>query len=144
MYNLSGINAGSVSLSSGGLAAGTNAGTFKTSSTLTYTINGIFKSKAATDNLAVAAGTKLTASKACLLGVFIDGAGALSTTQGPIVDAGDPCPVPGFPAGDVALVGLIKVVTNASNEFTPGTTAFGATGVTATYLNCMTMPGSAQ
>lgn len=145
MYNLSGINSGSVSLTSAGLATGTNAGTFKTGSSLTYTVNGIFKTKSATDNLAFTAGhAKLDKSKACLFGVFVDADGSVATTQGPIVDAGDPCPVPGFPAGGGALVGLIKVTTNSSTEFTPGTTALGASGVTTTYINCMTMPGSAQ
>lgn len=149
MYNLSGVNAGNVSLSAAGLAEGTNANTFKTSSTLSFTINGIFKSKNATDNLPFSAGhTALGQYQACLFGVWIDGNGNISTSQGPIVAAGDPCPVPGVPAGSVesdpvALVGLIKVTT-AATTFTPGSTDLGAANVTDAYLDCMVMPGSAQ
>ena len=39
---------------------------------------------------------------------------------------------------------LIKVATDASTTFTPGTTDLGASGVTDTYYDCMDMPGSAQ
>jgi hypothetical protein len=148
-YNLSGINAGNVSLTAAGLAEGTNSATFKTSNTLTFTINGVFKSKSATDNLTFSSGhTALAASQACLFGVWIDGSGNVSTSQGPIVASGDPCPVPGLPAGSVesdpvALVGLIKVTTGATT-FTPGTTDLGAANVTDAYYDCMVMPGSAQ
>lgn len=149
MYNLSDINAGNVSLSAAGLAEGTNAATFKTANTLTFTVNGVFKSKGATDNLAFSAGhAVVAANQACLFGVWIDAGGNVSTSQGPIVSAGDPCPVPGIPAGavesdPVALVGLIKVTTGATT-FTAGTTDLGAANVTDVYYDCMVMPGSAQ
>ncbi len=149
MYNLSDINAGNVSLSAAGLAEGTNANTFKTSNTLTFTINGVFKSKAATDNLAFSSGHSVVGQfQACLFGVWIDGSGNVSTSQGPIVAAGDPCPVPGLPAGSVesdpvALVGLIKVTTGATT-FTAGSTDLGAANVTDAFYDCMVMPGSAQ
>jgi hypothetical protein len=143
-YNISGINSGFVSLSSAGLVAGSNAGTYQTGATLTYTNDGKFLSKSATNNIAFTAGhTALGNSQACLFGVWIDAAGNFSTSQGPIVAAGDPCPVPGAPAANRTLVGLIKVSTSSSQTFTPGTTALG-TGNTAAYTNCMTMPGSAQ
>jgi hypothetical protein len=143
-YNISGINSGFVSLSSAGLAIGTNAGTFKTANTLTFTNNGVFKSKGATDNLTFSTGhTSLANSQACLFGVWIDTDGNVTTSQGPIVSAGDPCPVPGAPAANRTLVGLIKVSTSSSQTFVPGTGTLG-TGNTATYTNCMVMPGSAQ
>lgn len=143
-YNIEQMNSGYVSLTSAGLAAGTNAGTFKTASTLTYTTNGVFKSKGATDNLAFTAGhTALANSQACLFAVWIDGSGNVTTTQGPIVAGGDPCPVPAPAAANVTLVGLIKVSTSSSQTFTPGTSTLG-TGNTVTYSNCMVMPGSAQ
>ncbi|MEY3005777.1 MAG: hypothetical protein RI942_119 [Pseudomonadota bacterium] len=144
-YNIGQINSGYVSLSAAGLAEGTNANTFKTANTLTYTSNGVFKAKSATDNLAFSSGhTALAASQACLFGVWVDSAGTVTTSQGPIVAAGDPCPVPGAPAAGVTLVGLIKVTTNASTTFTPGSTDLGAAGVTDAYYDCMVMPGSAQ
>ena len=143
-YNIEQMNSGYVSLSAAGVAAGTNAGTYKTSNTLTYTSNGVFKSKAATNNVAFSTGhTALANSQACLFGVWIDAGGTFSTTQGPIVAAGDPCPVPTARAANVTLVGLIKVSTGAAETFTPGTSTLG-TGNTATYMDCMVMPGSAQ
>lgn len=144
-YNIENINGGYVSLSAAGVAEGTNANTWKTTNTLTYVANGVFKSKGATDNLAFSSGhTAVGPSKACLFGVWIDGSGNFSTSQGPIVDAADPAPVPPAPANDRALVGLIKVVTNSSTTFTPNSTDLSNGGVTDTYADCMVMPGSAQ
>lgn len=144
-YNIEQINSGFMSLSAAGLAEGTNANTYKTTNTLTYTSNGVFKSKGATDNIAMTstAGT-VPPSSAALYGVWIDGSGNLSNSRGPVVDAADPCPVPSAPAANLTLVGLIKVVTNSSTTFTPGSTDLGAAGVTDTYFDCSLMPGSAQ
>ena len=60
-YNIEQANSGYLSLTAAGLAEGTNSATFKTANTLTYTSNGVFKSKAATDNLTFTAGTALAA-----------------------------------------------------------------------------------
>lgn len=143
-YNIEQINSGFVSLTSAGLAEGTNANTYKTASTLTYTINGVFKSKSGTDNIAMTstAGT-VPPSSAALYAVWIDTDGNFSNTRGPVVASGDPCPMPTQTTANVALVGLIKVVTDASTTFTPGSTDLGAAGVTDTYYNCSVMPGAA-
>ena len=143
-YNIEQANSGYLSLTAAGLAEGTNSATFKTVNTLTFTSNGVFKSYAATDNLTFTAGTALAASQACLFAVWITGAGAVSTTQGPIVAAGDPCPVPGQVTAGTTLVGLIKVTTSSSATFTPGSTDLGATGIIDVFSDCMDMPGSAQ
>jgi hypothetical protein len=141
-YNIEQANSGYLSLTSAAIAGGTTTGTFKTTATLTYTNHGVFKSKAATDNLAFSSGhTALAAGQACLFALWIDTSGAVVTTQGPINASGDPCPVPTQTTANVTLFGLIKVA--ATSTFTPGTTALG-TGNTATYFNCMDMPGSAQ
>lgn len=143
-YNIEQVNSGFVSLTAAGLAEGTNANTFKTVNTLVYTNNGVFKSKNATDNLTFSSGhTALGNSQACLFGIWIDGSGNISTTQGMIVAAGDPCPVPSTP-NDRTLVGILKVTTSASATFTPGSTDLGAAGVTDVFSDCMLMPGSAQ
>lgn len=143
-YNIEQANSGYLSLTAAGLAEGTNAATFKTTNTLTFTSNGVFKSYSATDNLTFTAGTALAASQACLFAVWITGAGAVSTTQGPIVAAGDPCPVPGQVTAGTTLVGLIKVTTSSAATFTPGTTDLSASGITDVFYDCMDMPGSAQ
>jgi hypothetical protein len=142
-YNIAEINSGFVSLTAAGLAEGTNSATFKTVNTLTFTNNGVFKSKAATDNLTFSTGTALAASQACLFGVWINTSGTVTTTQGPIVAAGDPCPVPAQATANTTLVGLIKVTTSSSATFTPATTDLSATGITDDFYDCMVMPGSA-
>ena len=43
---------------------------------------------------------------------------------------------------NVTFVGYIKVTTNASTTFTPGTTGLGAAGITAAYQDCAVMPGT--
>lgn len=143
-YNLGQANSGYLSLTAAGLAEGTNSATFKTTNTLAFTNNGVFKSKGATDNLVFSTGTALAASQACLFGVWIDGSGNVTTTQGPIVAAGDPCPVPSQTTAGVTLVGLIKVTTSSAATFTPGTTDLSASGITDAFFDCMDMPGSAQ
>jgi len=62
-YNIEQANSGFLSLTAAGLAEGTNSATFKTTNTLTFTNNGVFKSKAATDNLTFSTGTALAASQ---------------------------------------------------------------------------------
>jgi hypothetical protein len=144
-YNIEQSNSGYLSLTAAGLAEGTNANTFKTTNTLAFTNNGVFKSKGATDNLTFSTGhTALAASQACLFAVWINASGTVSTTQGPIVAAGDPCPVPSQVTAGTTLVGLIKVTTDSSTTFTPGSTDLGASGITDVYSDCMDMPGSAQ
>jgi len=143
-YNIEQANSGFLSLTAAGLAEGTNSATFKTVNTLTFTNNGVFKSKAATDNLTFSTGTALANSQACLFAVWINASGTVTTTQGPIQAAGDPCPVPTAAASNLTLVGLIKVTTSSAATFTPGTTDLSASGVTGAYSDCMDMPGSAQ
>jgi|GEM_PF-4383042 len=143
-YNIEQSNSGYLSLTAAGLAEGTNTATFKTTNTLAFTSNGVFKSKGATDNLTFNTGTALAASQACLFAVWISSGGTVTTTQGPIVAAGDPCPVPSQSTAGTTLVGLIKVTTSSSGTFTAGTTDLSASGVTAAYYDCMDMPGSAQ
>lgn len=144
MYNISGINSGFVSLTAAGVAEGTNANTFKTTNTLAYTSNGVFKSKGATDNVAFTSGIgTVPPSSAALYAVWIDGSGNFSNSRGPVAAAGEPCPVPTAPAADLTLVGLIKVTTNSSTTFTPGSTDLGNAGVTDVFYDCMAMPGSA-
>src|SRR3990167_5584176 len=99
-YNIGQVNSGYVSYTSGALAiSGVSALKFKTTATVTFIIDGVFKSKSATDNLVFSTGhTSLAAGQSCLFGVFLDASGNVTTTQGPIVTNGDPCPVPAYTA----------------------------------------------
>ena len=144
-YNIEQLNSGYVSLTAAGVAEGTNANTWKTTNTLTYTSNGVFKSKNATDNVAFTSGIgTVPPSSAALYACWIDGSGNFSNTRGPVVEAGAPCPVPSPSAANVTLVGLIKITTNGSTTFTPGSTDLSDGGVTDVYYDCSLMPGSAQ
>lgn len=156
-YNLEQALGGCFNLATGGLANGTTAGTIKTASTITPVIDGIFGTKAATDNISlapaalantspyvndgVALGT-IKAGKQGFYALWINSAGTFSVTQGPTAPIGDKLEPPAVAPG-LALVGLVKVVTT-TNDFIAGTTALNAAGVTTTYLNCAVMPGSAQ
>ena len=143
-YNIEQINSGFQSLTAAGLAEGTTANTYKTVNTLAFTINGVFKSKGATDNIAFTSGVgTVPPSSAALYAIWIDTNGNFSNTRGPVVAAADPCPVPTQTTANVALVGLLKIVTDASTTFTPTSTDLGASGVTDTFFDCSVMPGSA-
>lgn len=126
--------------STASLAAGTNAGTFKTQKDCSYSIGARAYIKAATDNISVTTGTAQTTLTQCVYWVVADAAGNVTTIQGSI----QPMPtVAGYVAGawevphvaDKAVVGALKVTLASSATFTPGTTALGATNVTTTYFN---------
>jgi hypothetical protein len=143
-YNIEQANSGFMSLTSGGVAIGTNAGTFQIASTITYTSNGILRSKSATNNIAFSTGhTNLANSQSCLFALWLNSAGDVSTSQGPIVPTGEPCPVPTAPGPNLTPFALIKVACSSSQTFTVGTTVLN-TGNTATFINVSQMPGSAQ
>jgi hypothetical protein len=78
-----------------------------------------------------------------LFALWLTGVGVASTTQGPIVAAGDPCPVPGQVTAGTTLIGLLKI--SSTVAFVPNTTALnGVSGVTYTFYDTALMPGSAQ
>lgn len=140
-YNLEQANSGCQAFTSGGVAITTNKAKFKTTAAVNYTIGGLMYSKAAADNLVFSSGhTALAAGQSCLFGLQLDASGNVTTVQGPIVAAGDPCPVP-TPSANVAVFGLIKV--SATAAFTPNTTEFDASGITTTFYNASAMPGRA-
>lgn len=131
---------GNVCFTSAAVATGTTAGTWKTTASLTYTVDGQFRTaKGATDNVAFTAGhSTIPVSSSCIFGLYIDASGNLSTAQGPIVLTADiPNRGLAFPASQPAkaMLGTVRVDTNASTTFVPGTTSLGAAGITATYTN---------
>jgi len=158
MDNLALSQGGNLAFSSGALANGTTAGTVKTTATITYVINGAFKSKGATDNLSIAYvgptvyGTPADGSftgqvggSTRLYGLYLDSAGALSMVPGPICNSTDlaagACALM-FPAmqKDKCFIGYLRIAVTSGTTFIPGTTALGAAGVTATYDNCSSVP----
>lgn len=157
--NLSLSQGGTLAFASGALANGTNAGTIKTTVAIPYIVDGQFYSKAITDNIAIAysgpAGvysansdgsfTGKVGGSTRLYGLYLDTAGALSVLPGAIVNSAE------LAAGAAALhfpapqkgkvcIGVLRIAVTAGTTFIPGTTALGAAGVTASYLNLSSIP----
>lgn len=161
MDNLALSQGGNFALNSGALAAGTTAGTIKSTVAINFTINGEFKLKAITDNIAIAyvgadvysqnsverngGFTGQVGGSTRLYAIFIDGAGAVSIEPGKIVNtaalaAGTvPLEFPGTQRNK-ACIGAMRVAVTAGTTFVPGTTALAATGVTASFLNLASVP----
>lgn len=150
---LQGANALTFAANSGAFANGSTTSQFTNAALINYAINGRFFSRAiiASQALVIEPNTgivptqpqvlqTLAAGQSCAFAIILDTAGAFTVMQGDIVAAGTTTPVPQAPAGK-AIVGAIKV-SNATNPFIPGTTLFGAAGVTTTYVNLAQHPGA--
>ena len=149
-----------LSLGAAGLAAGTAAGTFKTLNTINYQIGGRVFSKAATDNMAFTIMPKtpavvalsVPANKTQVFFISLDAAGnaVYEQARNSVADAGIlrglgasstgagynggayewPLETNGF-----AVIGAIKIATNAAGGFVPGTTSLAAANQTVTFYN---------
>lgn len=164
MDNLGLSQAGNLALASGALATGTTTSTVKTTVIIPYTVNGQFRSKAITDNIAIAyvgptvynAPNGVSATNGSFTGavggstriynLYLDAAGTVSIEPGPIVNTAE------LAAGtavlqfagakrNLACFGALRVAVTATTTFIPGTTLLGAAGVTSTYINLMAVPG---
>ena len=164
--NLS-MNAGAtMALNSGALAAGTTAGTIKTTVAINFLIDGQFYSKAITDNIAISySGPSVYQAAAGgvggMNGGFVGGvngstrlyllclsaAGAVSIVPGAIVDSAElaagrvSLQFPDCPNG-ASVFGALRVALTAGTSFVPGTTALAATGVTSSFLNLADVPAN--
>lgn len=126
-----------VSLGYGALAIGFTTTKAKTVGAITYVINGLAYTKAATDDLYTLSGTALTTHQVCAFFLYLNAAGTASIEQSAIATASTASS--GYVAGafqwpdpvDKACIGAL-LVKSAGAVFTPGTTAL--TSVT-TYLN---------
>lgn len=164
--NLSLASGATLCLAAAGLAEGTNANTIQTGNNVTYTIDGRFYSKSATDNIAIsyagatvyqAAAGGIQAVNGGFTGgvngstrmylVCLDTAGAVSIVPGQIVDTAE------LAAGRVALmfpeapqgvcpIGAMRIALTAGTAFTPGSTDLSASGVTDTFYNLMDVPAN--
>jgi hypothetical protein len=143
-YNIEQANSGYMALTAGGLTYGSVSNLkLKTANTVTYVNNGILKSYTTAEVAFSSGHTSLAANQSCLFALWLTAGGTASTTQGPIVTAGDPCPVPAQATAGTTLIGLLKI--SSTVAFVPNTTALtGVTGVTYTFYDVALMPGSAQ
>jgi hypothetical protein len=153
MYNLNQEGkGGTFCLSKAGLAVGDGAKTGTNSfaapngAGIDFCIDGILYHKA--DAATVAPFTAATAQgllTKCLYLVCVDSAGAITTVKGTAVLTADlvagtkvlqwPTPTAG-----TCPVGAVKIAVTTTNNFTAGTTALDATGVTATYYDLFSIP----
>lgn len=149
--NALGQNSGNIVFNSGAVSAGTNAGTIQTTATVNYSVNGIFRSKAATNNIALPAPSpagaytagaiqSLAVGEKALFALYLDAAGNFSFAQSAKVAAGEPAPAIAQPS-DKATVAVFTV-TATSNPFVPGTTGLGAAGINTVFYNTSVMPGT--
>jgi hypothetical protein len=159
MDNLALSQGGNLCFTSGGLTGGTNAGTIQTAATITYTINGEFKSKSATNNISIAyvgpqvygetgagAFTGQVGGSTRLYAVYLDGSGGFSVLPGAIANTArlaagaEALQFPGTQR-DKACCGVVRVAVTANTTFVPGVTALNAAGVTVSYMNLSSIPG---
>jgi hypothetical protein len=155
---------GNRAFSSGAIATATVTSQVKSTATIYYTVDGVFCSKGATDNLWTLPATKLvigpgsaappvlestafgsasdTADSIRYFFLGLDAAGtayAYKSDKPPAAMATqDDILIPDFDAG-VTIVGILKVTIAAGYVFTPATTLLGAAHVTVAYTN-LSMP----
>jgi len=125
-----------MALSSGGIAIATTKTKVKTANTITYLINGEFKSKAAADPCWDLTGFDCSNGKynKCLL--YLDSSGNASIGAGTQADSAADVVLPSIPS-DKAVVGMVQVHPTGTGDFTGGTTDLddGTVVPNATYYN---------
>lgn len=126
--------AANASLSAAGCATATVTSQAKTVNTFTYKVDGVFKSKAATDNFFTLNGPNVPAGSFQKWYLCIDAAGAAVVIPGtPSAVSAAAVGLPALPQG--ASVAGVLTIANVTNPFIPATTLLGAAGVTATYVD---------
>jgi len=117
------------------ISIGSDTAKVRTNGTCPFMVDGVFFSKASTDDLWTLSGTASAASQTAIFLLYLTGAGAASIAQvGPYAtEALCIENLPALPDGK-ALIGSLRVVTSSSQTFEPGTDAPG-TGNTATYYD---------
>jgi hypothetical protein len=129
-----------VNLAKAGLAIGTDTTKVKTSNAIEYAVKGVQSSKAATDDaVGLPATTDLGNSEKALFLFGIDDGGVFNSWGTEPVADGEDIEWPELPEGH-APVGGIKVETDGSSTFDPGTDALDKTGVTVTYYDFAAVP----
>lgn len=120
--------------SSGALAEGTNAATFKTTATVNYCIASVHYTKGATDNVGFTAAAAQGTLTNCIYLVCLDSAGTFSTVKGTAAASNGAPSIPAPTAG-TCPIGYIHVSLANAATFTAATTDLSASDVTGTYIN---------
>lgn len=135
---------GTFCLAKAGLAEGTSANTLKTAAAVDYTIDGVFYTKAITDNIAMTALAEQADLTGCLYLVQIDTAGTVSLKKGVerlTVDLDENRASLEWPRPDEnrCPIGGFRVDTSGGT-FTSGTTDLSDAAVTDTYFDLFSIP----
>lgn len=128
-------------------AIGTTATKVKTTTnTVQYCIDGQIYEKSATDDLFVFSDvTVQPVSTTCFYALCLDASGTATIVNGtPVLTASITAGTefayfPEVP-DSVCVIGGVKVDTDSTHTFTPGTTALSAAGITDTYYNFSCIP----
>ena len=128
------------------IATATTTSQVKSTATCTYLINGVFKSKTATDPLWTLSGTTVSASSFQKYLLLLDASGTASIQEGlqstvsaatvawtNVSNYSSWAPLLTLLASGVCIIGAVTVATDATHTFVPGTTLLGAAGITTTY-----------
>ena len=120
-------------LATASVGIGTTVQKVRTSATATYLSDGVFKSKASTDDFWTLAGTTVTDGNFQKYLLLIDSSGNASIAEGTQAASAGAVVLPAWPASKTVL-GILQVQTVGAT-FVPGTTALDAGTVTDTYTN---------
>ena len=143
---------GTMCLMKAGLAIGDGAktGTLTAASTngtgVDYAIKGIIYSVAdAATNVPLTADDAQGLLTTCLYAICINASGTRKSVQGvPVLTAELEADVKALewplPPAGYCVLGYVKIAVTTTYNFTPGTTALDATGVTATYYDVIAPP----
>lgn len=143
------IRGGTFCLSKAGVAIGGTATKVKTAapngSGTDFVIKGILYHLADTDDFWTLSGSVLAVSSSVIYLLCVNAAGTMSIVEGDAVLTANitsgytslKWPQPGE---SVCPLGAVRVDTNASVTFTPGTTNLSAAGVTDTYYDLFALP----
>lgn len=151
MFNLNAeqVRGGTLCLSKAGVAIGSTATKVKFAAPngagIDYAIKGYCYHKADTDDFWTLSGSVLAVSSSVIYLLCINSAGTMSIVEGDAVLTANitsgyttlKWPQPGE---SVCPVGAVRVDTNASVTFTPGTTNLSAAGITDTYYDFFALP----
>ena len=108
----------------------------KTANTVSFIIDGHMGSQTTQTNVALT-GTTIPVSSYKWYTISINTDGTVTATPG---ENGVNW-LPAIPAGE-AIIGAVKVATNSTTTFTPGTTGLSKTGITDTYYNLSCVPAA--
>lgn len=118
-----------------GAARGTTAAKAKTVNTATYTIDGVFKTKAGTDDFWTFSGVTVAVSSWQKYLLLIDASGTASILAGTQSTVSAAAVVLPAPPDAKCILAVLTIATDGSTTFVPGTTALNAAGITATFVD---------